>query len=73
MRPEWRDAESGRVRSKKGRIDWRLTLDEADEIASFIEASTSPKDAARRDAEALRRAINDAREDMMLPPLGVER
>ena len=72
-RPEWHDGEIGRVRAKGINVVWKMTMDEAEEIATFIEESTTPRDAARRDAQAIRKAVNDAREDLMLPPKGVER
>lgn len=54
-------AESGIVRHKNGRVEWLMTPDEAEEIADYIERSSTEYDAARVDVAALRAAIADAR------------
>lgn len=54
-------AESGAVSGKDGRVYWRMTADEAEEIADYLERSSLPQDVARVDVKALRRAVKDAR------------
>jgi hypothetical protein len=54
-------AESGEVSGRNGTVLWRMTADEAEEIADYIERSSVKHDLARVDVKALRRAVKDAR------------
>lgn len=54
-------AESGTVKGKAGKVVWTMSADEAEEIADYIERSSTEYDAARTDVAAIRAAIADAR------------
>lgn len=54
-------AESGSVRGKNGLVIWTMNIDEALEIADYIERSSEPHDMARVDVKAIRAAVRDAR------------
>jgi hypothetical protein len=53
--------ESGSVKGRDGIVTWRMTADEAEEIADYLERSSVPHDAVRVDVAAIQSAIKDAR------------
>ena len=53
-------AHSGKVHAKGDKVVWTMSVAEAEEVAEFIEDSTSSRDAARDDVKALRAAAVDA-------------